>query len=245
MWWAVFYETNTERTLLQRLLQALQGAPHALLFVAGEDPAEPAELARVVLAAGRDDDVSVVVEESAQLLLPLEGVFLQIRAQVDPREEPRIALAERDLHPRQLLLHQLPHLQNALLQDLDVFLHERLVVQHLPRISSSPPHSQRSSACSRAPRRSGRARSARCADCDSASPARSIGTRRVRDPCWIPTTAQNTRFQTPTMETSSWMGSFSISLANDTNAFSLSAFYESPSEQKEPTAADCGFTESA
>ena len=41
------------------------------------------------------------------------------------------------------------------------------------------------------------------------------------------------------------MGSFSISLANDTNAFSLSAFYESPSERKEPTAADCGFTESA
>lgn len=46
------------------------------------------------------------------------------------------------------------------------------------------------------------------------------------------------------MDTSSWTGSSSISLANDTNAFSPSAFYESGGEGEE-TAADSGLTESA
>ena len=179
----MFVRTNAERARLQRLLQALQRAAHLLLLVAREDPAEPAELAREILAARRHDDVAVVVEEATQLLLPLEGIFLQVRAQIDPREEPCVSLAERDLHPRQLLLHQLPHLQHAFLQDLDVLLHERRIVQHLSRTFSPSPHSQRSSACSRAPRRSGTARSAPCADADSWSPARSIGTRKDRDPC--------------------------------------------------------------
>ena len=47
------------------------------------------------------------------------------------------------------------------------------------------------------------------------------------------------------METSSCTGSFSISLANDTNAFSPSAFFYESGGRGEETAADSGLTESA
>lgn len=49
----------------------------------------------------------------------------------------------------------------------------------------------------------------------------------------------------PTMETSSCTGSFSSSLANDTNAFSPSAFFYESGGRGEETAADSGLTESA